>query len=71
MLKPDAAARKDRTSGNGSTRLEHRHFAWLAATIRDWPVPSERAEMATYFADACTHTNPNFDRRRFLSACED
>jgi len=32
MLTTESAARKDRTSGNSNTRLEHRHFAWMAAT---------------------------------------
>jgi hypothetical protein len=72
-----ALNRKDiRTASNGVC-LEHRHFAFIAATLRasrpehhwdankmaQWDVTVNR------FADACAATNPKFNRARFLSAC--
>lgn len=68
MLTRESALRKDRTTAQGVT-LEHRHFAFIAATIKDWPHDRERAELAEHFADACRRTNGRFDRARFLSAC--
>ena len=59
------------TAANGVT-LEHRHFAFIAATIRTMPddgYPS-REDVARLFADACKETNPRFQRARFLAACD-
>lgn len=63
----DAMARKD-----ASTRatMEHRHFATIAAIIamvRE--TDSMRSEIAWHFAAELRHTNPRFDRARFLRAC--
>lgn len=67
MLKPDAALRKDRTT---DATLEHRHFAFIAATIATaYGSDALRANLANHFADACARTNPRFDRARFLRAC--
>ena len=73
MLTTESAARKDRTSGNVA-KLEHRHFAFIAATIAAMPdhaasLRAQKASVAAAFADACTATNPRFDRARFLRAC--
>jgi len=68
-LTVESAARKDRTSGNGSVRLEHRHFAFIAATIASMPGDIERRIAAIHFAHECAATNPKFDRARFLAAC--
>ena len=69
MLTTESAARKDRTSGNVA-KLEHRHFAFIAATIQDMELSREaKWRMIDAFADACAATNPRFDRNRFLTAC--
>lgn len=71
MLTPESAARKDRTSGLGE--LQHRHFATIAAIIRacplTWPDP-DRVAIANHFANELARTNPKFDRKRFLTACD-
>lgn len=71
-LKPllrTAANRKDiSTAANGVT-LEHRHFAFIAAVIAQLEAVSLPDDVAQAFADACTRTNPKFDRARFLAAC--
>lgn len=63
----ESATRKDQTSGNGAT-LEHRHFAFIAATIKELS-PKYREAVALHFADACRYSNPRFDRARFMRAC--
>ncbi len=73
MLTMQSALRKDRTTANTAT-LEHRHFSFIAATIKAMPdhAPSLRTQkrsVALAFADACAGTNPRFDRARFLRAC--
>ena len=78
-LTPESAARKDRTSGN-TAELQHRHFAFIAATLKTLHpgmVQSEngkgalkqRQDIVELFADACAATNPKFDHKRFLAAC--
>jgi hypothetical protein len=72
-LTEQSALRKDQSTGN-SVRLEHRHFAFIAATIKGMPdhAPSLRAQKASCacaFAAACAKTNPRFDQARFLKAC--
>lgn len=68
-LTTESAARKDRTTGKGA-ELQHRHFAFIAATIADIQAAGARKQMAEHFADACQHSNPHFDRARFLAACK-
>lgn len=74
-LTKESALRKDRTNGASAT-LEHRHFAFIAATLKDLALgpglPESQAQwMYTVqaFADACASSNPRFDRARFLRAC--
>lgn len=78
-LTAESAARKDRTTANGSPELQHRHFAFIAATLSNMK-PTKRNstfELRTSewrgacnsFADACAVSNPRFDRKRFLTAC--
>lgn len=75
MLSTEAANRKDRTSGFGT--LQHRHFATIAAIIREMDKVSNqehgfidiREDVAEHFADWLGKTNPKFDRQRFLVAC--
>lgn len=69
MLSEMAAARKDRAAGCNA-RLEHRHFAFIAAVIKDLGLEaSEQRHVAAVFAAACARTNPRFDTNRFLKAC--
>jgi len=73
-LTTEAAARKDRTT---RTTLEHRHFATVAAIIRDMRgnldlrfSQGEVDRVAEHFAAELRSTNPRFDRKRFLAACK-
>lgn len=73
MLTNESAIRKDKTSGTSAT-LEHRHFAFIAATIEAMPdhaasLRAQKRSCALAFADACASSNPRFDRARFLRAC--
>lgn len=67
MLTKESALRKDQTTAHGA-ELQHRHFAFIAATIKQMHT-ADRTIAAKHFADACAGTNPRFDRARFLSAC--
>ena len=66
MLMTQSALRKDHTSGLGP--LQHRHFATIAAIIREAHVADQEG-MAHHFARLLRGTNPKFDRARFLRAC--
>lgn len=68
-LTRESALRKDRTTaGNGNYgTLEHRHFATIAAILRDTGADSDTCEV---WADRLQYTNPRFDRGRFLRACQ-
>lgn len=69
-LKPEAALRKDKTNVN--SEMQHRHFATVAGIIAgmadSWKERA-RVHIAHRFADELEHTNPRFDRARFLAAC--
>lgn len=71
-LKAEAALRKDRT--NAASTLERRHFATIAAIISRATFHGfnreEQRRMADQFAHELQHTNPRFDRARFLAACK-
>lgn len=67
-LTQKSAHRKDLTSGTNAV-LEHRHFAFIAATISGIMNDAERLKTALLFADTCGHSNARFDRKRFLKAC--
>lgn len=58
---------KDLTSGTNAT-LEHRHFAFIAATISQIDNDAERLRTALLFAGTCRYSNTRFDRQRFLKA---
>jgi hypothetical protein len=73
-LTSQAANRKDLSTAQNGVELQHRHFSFIAAVIAAMPdhAPSlraQRASCASAFADACTQSNPRFDRARFLKAC--
>lgn len=69
-LTTEAALRKDHASALST--MEHRHFATVAAIIKDMDgedFEGLRPVIARTFADGLRHTNPKFDRARFLRAC--
>jgi len=69
MLTKESAHRKDLTTGLAD--MQHRHFATVATIIREMPADVYGTDqVAEIFADRLGHTNPNFDRRRFLLACK-
>lgn len=67
VLTTASANRKDLNAGFAT--MEHRHFATIAAIVRDIDDPKVRFCMATHFADRLDRTNPKFDRNRFMAAC--
>ena len=74
-LKKTSANRKDIRTAQYGVPLQHRHFAFIAATIAAMPdhaatLKAQKASVASTFADACRGTNPHFDRSRFLAACK-
>ena len=69
MLTRESAARKDSTTA-ASAELQHRHFAFIAATINGIGFSREEKRIiAERFAEACARTNPRFDHARFMAAC--
>lgn len=69
MLTEKSALSKDKMTGKAD--MQHRHFATVAAIIRELPAdvygPKQVAEL---FADELSDTNHNFNRARFLRACQ-
>ncbi|OHV58137.1 hypothetical protein LCM4576_08360 [Mesorhizobium sp. LCM 4576] len=49
--------------------MQHRHFAAIAAMVRDLPERVNRLTVARSFAGKLASSNPNFDRERFIAAC--
>ena len=76
MLKPEAAARKDKLGADYPATLQHRHFAVIAGILAELDGvalainPEQRRAIREHFADRLARTNPKFDRKRFLAACE-
>ena len=72
MLTKQSAHRKD--TRNAPASFTHQHFRKVAEIIRtyrkEWPTELGRIEVAEHFADCLATTNPNFDRHRFLMACQ-
>ena len=73
MLKPDAAARKDKLGADYPATLQHRHFAVIAGILAELKArgadPEQHTTVCEHFADGLAETNPKFDRARFLKAC--
>ena len=75
-LKADAAARKDALGATHPATLQHRHFAVIAGILADMDGENcgvsrgQHREICEHFADRLAATNPNFDRARFLAACD-
>jgi hypothetical protein len=70
-LKTTSAHRKDITTGLAG--MQHHHFATVATVIRGLQgsmSPGDVELVAEHFADKLRHTNPKFDRARFLAACK-
>ena len=65
----ESANRKDLNTAKHGVELQHRHYSFIAAVIRDIPIAHGRADTAERFAQACAGSNPRFDRRRFMTAC--
>ena len=74
-----AAATKDRAQPTAPS-FQHRHYAEIARIIRDYAPPPVgddytrdmiRRHVADAFADGLRHSNPKFDRARFLAACRE
>ena len=76
MLTKALAHRKD--TRNAPATFTHQHFRKVAEIVRTMPTRDcgknqwgyVRAEIAEYFAESLAATNPNFDRARFLMACQ-
>jgi len=67
-LSTHAAMRKDSATA-AHVQLQHRHFCFIADTIKDISDSNQRYETAYHFGLACRKTNPNFDHDRFMRAC--
>lgn len=64
-LTSESALRKDLNTGKSA--MEHRHFSTIAAILRNMNASREACEA---WADELSPTNLNFDRARFLRACQ-
>ena len=67
-LTAQSALAKDRRNANAPV-MEHRHFAVIAGIVAKIH-PRIRSEIAWHFAGELLATNRNFDRDRFLRACD-
>ena len=66
-LTEDAAYAKD-LRGAVHPKLQHRHFAFIAAVISKMP-EHVKPWAVTMFENECAKCNPNFDYTRFRKAC--
>lgn len=66
-LSEKAALNKDTRAGYA--KMEHRHFATIAAIIQAIPDADLTFHTADHFAKELARTNPRFDKARFLKAC--
>ena len=73
-LKPQAALDKDKLGARHPATLQHRHFAVIAGILAEPKArgadPKQHATVCEHFANELAKTNPNFDPKRFLIACE-
>lgn len=49
--------------------MSRKHFVALAEAISQITDDAERKRTAELVASVCRQTNPNFDRSRFMGAC--
>ncbi len=68
-LTKEAALRAFAEKRRATTVMQHRHFAVISQLIATLDAP-ERFTVAVHFANGLAKHNPNFDRVRFLRACE-
>lgn len=52
-----------------SPTMQRRHYDYVAAIIAAIPCDVERHFTTEHFADHLARTNPDFDRARFVRAC--
>ena len=81
-LRKDLRSGEGFSQRGNSITFQHRHYALLADIIKNMDMggmynpeyangPSiARNALAESFADSLRHTNPNFNRARFLAACK-
>ncbi len=67
-LTKKSALAKDRRE-KPRVNMQHRHFAVISRLIATLDHPT-RLYVAVHFANGLKDHNPNFDRERFLNACE-
>lgn len=66
--------RKDISTALKHVEMQHRHFAIIAAAMRD-SKPTQPNHLAQWhstvnsFIVICRSSNPRFDQQRFLAAC--
>lgn len=65
-LTKESAARKDAATHGD---FQHRHFATVARILKGKSDLANYGAFCRHFASELVHTNPRFDRRRFLAAC--
>lgn len=70
MLTERSQNAKDKRTAENGVRLEHRHFAFIAATIALITDDAERERTAKLFAAECRRTNPKFSNSRLYAACK-
>jgi hypothetical protein len=58
-----------RTGTRAGVQLQHRHYAFIAATIAAIECPDAKRKAAQAFSKACAATNPRFNSSRFWIAC--
>lgn len=49
--------------------MQRRHFELIARVVSHITNTTNRRTVAEEFADELAHTNPQFDRAKFLRAC--
>jgi hypothetical protein len=67
--------RKDISTANRPVELQHRHFAVIAAALRDSKPTGDIDRLTQWhctvnsFIVFCRSSNPKFNRERFVAAC--
>ena len=70
-LSTTAAKAKDMRTHK--VEMQHRHFATIAAIIKNLDngigTGHDKTAIAEHFAEELSQTNPKFDKSRFIKAC--
>lgn len=69
-LTVQSATTKDRRTAKEVPLFQHRHFAYIAATLAEIKDGDMRYEMVQHFGAALRKTNPSFDLGRFILAAK-